>query len=434
MGTHPIFESDFDCLTEKGFRKMEWDNLDEIMPNEITKFDQNQISKWSNQLAAASYYFSKTKDSLKRNAETLKNIIDKLGWGSARAQGLGHTITSFDRFSYGDRLSIYIIRDKPSPRNQPLPPEAEDGEDINDESSSHTTSKSLRYSPRRGQVYGFIKIGHKPLFVMDLNGNQLEVNPLCVLDFYVLEDYQRCGYGKKLFEYMLKDQLISNPGQLAIDRPSVKFKSFLRKHYGLSRNIPQVNNFVIYEGFFKFNQVRRNRNRLMDDLQEKRAKSHYQDRRNLLNRQRSSELRYNKSESGSLRHNYATPTQTHPHKINNESSLPRLVPPVSANKSTISKHVNVPESVMKVTTEKSEPIIRSKTLNGCVGGGGPRIEHSKTMLDVNNFNPNGKKESAVDQHYSKYINQWAPRSRKSNHSSHRINTAFNIFGVRSNFG
>ena len=40
---------------------------------------------------------------------------------------------------------------------------------------------------------------------------------------------------------MLKDQRITNPGQLAIDRPSGKFQSFLRKHYGLSRNIPQVN-------------------------------------------------------------------------------------------------------------------------------------------------------------------------------------------------
>ena len=52
---------------------------------------------------------------------------------------------------------------------------------------------------------------------------------------------------------MLKDQKITNPGQLAIDRPSGKFQSFLRKHYGLSRNIPQVitildplrNNYVI---------------------------------------------------------------------------------------------------------------------------------------------------------------------------------------------
>jgi len=25
MGTHPIFESDFDCLTEKFFEKMKWD-------------------------------------------------------------------------------------------------------------------------------------------------------------------------------------------------------------------------------------------------------------------------------------------------------------------------------------------------------------------------------------------------------------------------
>ena len=172
---------------------------------------------------------------------------------------------------------------------------------------------------------------------------------------------------------------------------------------------------MIYEGFFKLNQVRRNRNRLVDDLQEKRAKSHYQDRRNLLNRQRSSELRYNKSESSSLRNYNNKPTHIRetnslPHKINGESgsSLPRLVPPtqISSNK---------PESVMKATTDKSEPIMRSKTTYGV---GGSKIEQSKTMIDVNNFNP-GKKESTIDQHYSKYMNQWAPRSRKSN-SNHRI--------------
>ena len=116
-------------------------------------------------------------------------ILDKLGWGSARAQGLGHTITSFDRFSYGDRLSIYIIRDKPTPRKSFQPPPEELGEDNSDEMAPRRRTPTP--SPRRGQVYGFIKIGHKPLFVMDLNGNQLEVNPLCVLDFYVLEDYQR---------------------------------------------------------------------------------------------------------------------------------------------------------------------------------------------------------------------------------------------------
>ena len=173
---------------------------------------------------------------------------------------------------------------------------------------------------------------------------------------------------------------------------------------------------MIYEGFFKLNQVRRNRNRLVDDLQEKRAKSHYQDRRNLLNRQRSSELRYNKSESSSLR-NYHSNKPSHireanslPHKVNSESgsSLPRLVPPTQHSS-------NKPESVMKATTEKSEPIMRSKTTYGV---GGSKIDQSRTMIDVNNFNP-GKKESTIDQHYSKYMNQWAPRSRKSN-SNHRI--------------
>jgi len=41
-----------------------------------------------------------------------------------------------------------------------------------------------------------------------------------------------------------------NAQHLAIDRPSPKFLSFLQKHYRLKATIPQVNNFVIFEGFF----------------------------------------------------------------------------------------------------------------------------------------------------------------------------------------
>nr|XP_047912709.1 alpha-tubulin N-acetyltransferase 1 [Anser cygnoides] len=40
------------------------------------------------------------------------------------------------------------------------------------------------------------------------------------------------------------------PWRLAVDRPSEKLLAFLRKHYGLCHPIPQVNNFVIFEGFF----------------------------------------------------------------------------------------------------------------------------------------------------------------------------------------
>lgn len=38
--------------------------------------------------------------------------------------------------------------------------------------------------------------------------------------------------------------------RLAIDRPSQKFLGFLEKHYGLTRTVPQMNNFVVFEGFF----------------------------------------------------------------------------------------------------------------------------------------------------------------------------------------
>ena len=42
-----------------------------------------------------------------------------------------------------------------------------------------------------------------------------------------------------------------DPRYLAIDRPSEKLISFLKKHYGLCGIIPQVNNYVIFSGFFK---------------------------------------------------------------------------------------------------------------------------------------------------------------------------------------
>ena len=41
-----------------------------------------------------------------------------------------------------------------------------------------------------------------------------------------------------------------NPVHLAVDRPSEKFTGFLAKHYKLRAKIPQVNNYVVFEGFF----------------------------------------------------------------------------------------------------------------------------------------------------------------------------------------
>ncbi|XP_023801450.1 alpha-tubulin N-acetyltransferase 1 [Cyanistes caeruleus] len=53
----------------------------------------------------------------------------------------------------------------------------------------------------------------------------------------------------ELFREMLQRERVQ-PEKLAVDRPSEKLLGFLRKHFGLCNLIPQVNNFVIFEGFF----------------------------------------------------------------------------------------------------------------------------------------------------------------------------------------
>lgn len=76
------------------------------------------------------------------------------------------------------------------------------------------------------------------------------VNAPCLLDFYIHESRQRAGLGKVLFETMLNEEHYSAE-KMAIDRPSEKLLGFLRKHYGLTDTIPQMNNFVVYQGFFQ---------------------------------------------------------------------------------------------------------------------------------------------------------------------------------------
>lgn len=54
-----------------------------------------------------------------------------------------------------------------------------------------------------GSVVGFLKVGRKKLFVYDAAGAHHELQPLCVLDFYVHESKQRMGCGRTLYEHML---------------------------------------------------------------------------------------------------------------------------------------------------------------------------------------------------------------------------------------
>ncbi|KAK7862401.1 hypothetical protein R5R35_008092 [Gryllus longicercus] len=150
-------------------------------------------------------------------ASQVSDIIDVMGLASARAQGLQKAITTGDRLRSYDH-TLYLL----------VNPEGNGG---------------------KGVVVGLLKMGRKKLFVFDVNGQHHEMEPLCVLDFYIHESMQRMGCGKLLYEFMLQEEHIG-PEQLAIDRPSEKFLAFLHKHYNLSKIIPQANNYVIFEEFF----------------------------------------------------------------------------------------------------------------------------------------------------------------------------------------
>ncbi|VDM32639.1 unnamed protein product, partial [Hydatigera taeniaeformis] len=96
---------------------------------------------------------------------------------------------------------------------------------------------------------GFIKVGKKKLFLFNAYGECFEVEPVCVLDFFVSAVYQRQGYGKELFEWMLREEgLVAT--DLPIDSPSPKMLSFMKKHYNQDHPIRQSNNFVVFPDFF----------------------------------------------------------------------------------------------------------------------------------------------------------------------------------------
>lgn len=51
------------------------------------------------------------------------------------------------------------------------------------------------------KVIGFLRIGFKRLFFWNELNKIQELTPLCVLDFYVNEEYQRNGFGKVKTNY-----------------------------------------------------------------------------------------------------------------------------------------------------------------------------------------------------------------------------------------
>ncbi|XP_072226935.1 alpha-tubulin N-acetyltransferase 1 isoform X3 [Leuresthes tenuis] len=147
----------------------------------------------------------------------IATVIDELGRASAKAQRLSAPITSASKLQ-AQKHQLYLL-------------------------------KAGESSGGREVVVGFLKVGYKKLFLLDRHGVHVEAEPLCVLDFFIAENLQRHGYGLELFDFMLQHKNLK-PVLMAYDRPSPKFLSFLGKHYCLTQSVPQVNNFVVFDGFF----------------------------------------------------------------------------------------------------------------------------------------------------------------------------------------
>ncbi|KAL0039129.1 hypothetical protein WJX77_008700 [Trebouxia sp. C0004] len=101
-----------------------------------------------------------------QSKERLRLVVDTFGRKSCRSQGLSAVITDLYRLQTTDHKLYLAISQKAG----------------------------------RLTVFGGIKTGSKKLFIRVETGAFCEIEPICVLDFYVNEDYQRQGLGKHLFE------------------------------------------------------------------------------------------------------------------------------------------------------------------------------------------------------------------------------------------
>nr|CAI5836717.1 unnamed protein product [Callosobruchus analis] len=182
-------------------------NVNELFKQPIVELNQNLIPPG----------FSGDRRALWDTVNKVSEVINAMGEASARAQGLSKPITTADRLRNSEHR-LYLLVDQ----------QANNG---------------------KGAVTGMLKTGSKGLYVFDREGQHYQVSPPCVLDFYVHDTRQRTGLGKRLFEHMLQKEGIE-PVKMAIDRPSEKLLGFLNKHYGLHSPVKQMNNYVVYDGFF----------------------------------------------------------------------------------------------------------------------------------------------------------------------------------------
>ncbi|XP_049884920.1 alpha-tubulin N-acetyltransferase 1-like isoform X3 [Pectinophora gossypiella] len=175
--------------------------------------------------------------------ESLSRTIDALGEQSAQAQGLSKVITTAEKLRNAPTHTLYLLKD----------PKAKGG---------------------RGEAIGLLKVGRKHLFLFDERDTVREVEPLCVLDFYVRADRQRHGHGRRLFDHMLQEEGV-RAEQLAVDGPSAKMEQFLRKNYGVERLLRQNNNFAVAPQFFATSNDVRSDSRLSGLTTQRKNQANY---------------------------------------------------------------------------------------------------------------------------------------------------------------
>lgn len=228
--------------------------------------------------------------------EEIDRIVDTLGQNSSLSQNLPHTITTSSKFNTNTEdqcIYLYLTSlDRENSENnensQTLNKDQKDKkENTNSKDSiytrynsnntstialrnkSTTNSTNLKNIETGKKVaVGILKTGIKHLFIRDKRGEISEFDALCVLDFYVHEDYQRQGIGKHLFDVFLDDikgktnvtlyrrekrekTPVSEPYHFAYDRPSPKLLGFLKKYFNLKNYAPQSNNYVVFDEYFE---------------------------------------------------------------------------------------------------------------------------------------------------------------------------------------
>ncbi|KAF9125704.1 Alpha-tubulin N-acetyltransferase 1 [Mortierella sp. 14UC] len=164
-----------------------------------------------------------------------KSIVDRSGSISSSSGANNGSGTTHNRYRTNRSSSPNLSSSPTAPQQQ-------------QEESSTRKNPRTRSEEKGVYVAGMLKMGEKKLFIVDKSGTLHEQEVCCVLDFYVDDSCQRRGFGKLLFDYMLKVEDI-DPCQIAYDRPSPKLYQFLNKYFQLKRHLPQPNQFAIFEGF-----------------------------------------------------------------------------------------------------------------------------------------------------------------------------------------